>query len=57
MLIKPTNDNYDQSIWKAIEIYKTLNGMIYIISHVEPFEGVNTHVKEMLMKYRSNKLR
>lgn len=57
MFIQPTNDYYDKSIWRAIEKYNSLKGIIYIISKTEPLEGINMHVKNMLMKYKSNKLR
>lgn len=55
--IKPTNDNYDLSIWRALEKYISSQSMIYIISRSAPLEGITTHVKEMLKKYKSKKLR
>jgi len=57
IFIKPTNDNYDLSIWRALETYNSSTGNIYVISKSEPLEGITTHVKEMLQKYKSNKLR
>lgn len=58
IFIKPTNDNYDLSIWRALEKYNNSStGKIYIISKSEPLEGITTRVKEMLHKYKSKKLR
>jgi len=55
--IKPTNDEYDLSIWRALETYNSSTSKFYIISRTAPLEGITTHVKEMLQKYKSNKLR
>jgi len=55
--IKPTNDVYDLSIWRALETYNSSKDMIYIISRSAPLEGITTYVKEMLLKYKSKKLR
>eukprot|EP00102_Acyrthosiphon_pisum_P016442 XP_008187406.1 PREDICTED: fatty acid synthase-like [Acyrthosiphon pisum] len=55
--IKPTNDLYDLSIWRALETYNSSKDMIYIISRSAPLEGITTYVKEMLHKYKSKKLR
>jgi len=55
--IKPTNDDYDLSIWRALETYISSKSMIYIISRSAPLEGITNHVKEMLKKYKSKKLR
>ncbi|CAI6347084.1 unnamed protein product [Macrosiphum euphorbiae] len=57
IFIKPTNDNYDLSIWRALKTYNSSTGKIYIISKSEPLEGISTHVKDILHKYKSNKLR
>lgn len=57
MFIKPTNDNYDLSIWRALETFNSSTGKIYLISNSEPLEGITTHVKEILNKYKSKKLR
>lgn len=55
--IKPTNDVYDLSIWRALETYNSSKNMIYIISRSAPLEGITTYVKEILHKYKSKKLR
>ncbi|XP_026822789.1 fatty acid synthase-like, partial [Rhopalosiphum maidis] len=56
--IKPTNDEYDLSIWKALETHNNSSkDMIYIISRSEPLEGINVYVNEILQKYKSKKLR
>lgn len=55
--IKPTNDAYDWNIWRALETYNSSKGLIYIISRSAPLQGITTYVKEMLHKYKSNKLR
>ncbi|XP_016657076.1 fatty acid synthase isoform X4 [Acyrthosiphon pisum] len=57
IFIKPTNDNYDLSIWRALETNNSSNGKIYIISMSEPLEGISIYVKEMLHKYKSKELR
>ncbi|XP_029343545.1 fatty acid synthase [Acyrthosiphon pisum] len=57
IFIEPTNDNFDLSIWRALETNNSSKGKIYIISKSEPLEGISTHVKEMLHKYKSKKLR
>ncbi|CAH1725990.1 unnamed protein product [Aphis gossypii] len=55
--IKPTNDRYDLSIWRALETQNSTKGMIYIISKSEPLEGINSYVNAILQKYKSKKLR
>jgi len=45
------------SIWRALETCNSSTGKIYIISKSEPLEGFTTHVKEILHKYKSEKLR
>ncbi|KAF0755952.1 fatty acid synthase-like isoform X1 [Aphis craccivora] len=57
IFIEPINDNYDLSIWRALEMYNSPTGKIYIISKSEPLGDIITHVKEILQKYKSKKLR
>ncbi|XP_060835401.1 fatty acid synthase-like [Rhopalosiphum padi] len=57
IFIEPINDNYDLSIWRALDKYKSSTGKIYIISKSEPLEGITSHVEGILQKYKSKKLR
>jgi len=57
IFIEPINDNYDLSIWRALEMYTSPTGKIYIISKSEPLGDIITHVKDILQKYKSKQLR
>lgn len=56
IFIKPTNDDYDLSIWTCIQKHNSSKGIICIISNNEPLEGVSTYVGDVLRKYKSEKL-
>ncbi|VVC44020.1 Acyl transferase/acyl hydrolase/lysophospholipase,Acyl transferase,Malonyl-CoA [Cinara cedri] len=55
--IKSTNEDYDLNIWNALEKHKSTNELICIVSKSEPLDDIVTHVKNILVKYKSPKLR
>ncbi|VVC29220.1 Hypothetical protein CINCED_3A006213 [Cinara cedri] len=57
VFIKPAIDDYDNTVWKTLEKHESSKEKIYIISDSEPLGGIVNHVKEMLIKYKSPKLR
>lgn len=57
IFIKPTDDDYDLSIWTSLQKHNSSKEMIYIVSHDEPLEGVKNYVKNIFRKYKSKKLR
>lgn len=57
IFIQNINDHNDLSIRSALKTYNSSKGVIYIVSKSEPLKGISTHVKEILTKYKSQKLR
>lgn len=48
------NNDHDLSIWRALDKYR---GTINVILSSEPMEGIHGYVKNMLTKYKSQRLR
>lgn len=57
IFIKPTNNDFDLSIWTSLQKHNSSKKIIYIVSNDEPLEGVKNYVNNIFRKYKSEKLR